>query len=358
MKWFMVVSLVVVALLGCGSDGATGARGEQGEPGEQGEVGERGEPGDVGEQGEPGVPGPAGADGSLRVYGDGSAGELVVPADTVLDWVGANTQFTSIVVSGTLHVPCGTVLRADTVVIESDGLLYIDVCAMGAIIDNAAHPGVAPKGPGNGSFGQGTTSLSGGIGGYRVAESAAPTLLRSGLHGGGGGGGHGTFGGAGGGWLTVVARSSIDVQGEIDALGELASGGSQGGGGGAGGIIVLASAGSISVTGTMRADGGAGSGSSAIYGASAGGGGGGGIIHLLAPSVQSAGSLSVLGGAAGVTIENPNNVFGRHAGGGGGACGGDGGFGGTISSGNIALPAQPGSPGYLITTIVDPTSLL
>ena len=58
----------------------------------------------------------------------------------------------------------------------------------------------------------------------------------------------------------------------------------------------------------------------------AGGGGGGGIVHLLAPSGADTGTITVDGGAAGVTIGSLPPAGLRAGGGAGRSCGGAGGL--------------------------------
>ena len=104
-----IAALLSSSLIACSSE--PGPQGPPGVEGEKGEPGEPGEPGE-GELGAPGPPGPAGADGSLRIYGDGSAGELFIAADEALDLTSVNTQYSSIVVEGVLNMASGTILRA------------------------------------------------------------------------------------------------------------------------------------------------------------------------------------------------------------------------------------------------------
>ena len=56
MKWLMI-SLALLMLIGCGKEGPMGPQGPPGQPGEQGEPGERGVQGARGVQGEKGEPG-------------------------------------------------------------------------------------------------------------------------------------------------------------------------------------------------------------------------------------------------------------------------------------------------------------
>src|SRR5687767_14022841 len=88
-----------------------------------------------GPEGPEGPSGPQGAPGELRVYGDGSAGSLVVDqpytllAEVVDD---GNTQFTDVTIAagGELIVPSGLVLRA-TGTITVAGTLTVEQGAGG-----------------------------------------------------------------------------------------------------------------------------------------------------------------------------------------------------------------------------------
>lgn len=164
-----------------------------------------------------------------------------------------------------------------------------------------------------------------------------------------------SHGGPGGGAIWVEANRAISVSGTITAIGGNGSGPntptgeyiSGGGGGGSGGAIMLTSLASITIasTGILSVAGGNGSnGSRAIitnsrgYGGS---GGGGGWVWLTAPTVTTTGSTIILGGGTpGTTASNGSASF-TEAGGYGGCFGGDGGY--TSGDGGT------GSPGQLIT---------
>ena len=79
-----------------------------------------------------------------------------------------------------------------------------------------------------------------------------------------------------------------------------------GGGGGGGGALRIAAASTLTVTGSIRANGGVGG--NALQGASGGGGGSGGVIHLFTVSTLNvSGTVSAAGGAGGTTAGCPNN---------------------------------------------------
>src|SRR5262249_52424103 len=89
--------------------------GPQGPPGHDGQDGHDGQNGANGQNGQDGQNGQPGADGSLRIYGDGSLGDVQVSANQTLADIATNgnTQFRNLVITslGTLTVPSGTVLH-------------------------------------------------------------------------------------------------------------------------------------------------------------------------------------------------------------------------------------------------------
>ncbi len=337
-----------------GATGATGATGPQGIPGNQGP------PGATGSQGNQGV---AGADGSLRIYGDGSAGALVVSSNQSL--TSANLQFSSVVIQSgqTLTVESGTIIRCSGS-FENAGNIVVNTFAGGAraatnigssVISapyRQANAGSARSSAINGFLGTAADDLAGGLGANGLNAGQANMLLRPGPNGGGGGGAGFSDGGAGGGTLTILAFGEIINSGSITANGQ--AGGSDGGGGGGGGIIILASADSISNSGDLNAEGANGGARSSVSGP--GGGGGGGIIHLLAPNFVNTGSISVTGGSGSSGGAGVNSSP-RAGGGGGGAMGGSGGQGGEVFFNDTAAAGIDGAVGQILQTSVDPTGL-
>jgi hypothetical protein len=314
-----------------------------------------------------------GVDGSLRIYGDGSAGVLHVTSFTEFINSGdPHQQFTDVTIDAgvTLWVPSGMVLRCNGS-FHNRGTITVFTHGSGTNTDNFGGPtltivsrgapaaGHVARVASNGEFGPKTTSLIGGQGGDSYNYGAARALLKPGVMGGGPGGGAAVSsdGGNGGGAFTILAASSLVNEGSISANG---ADGSSGTGGGGGGIIILASKTSISNTGTISATGGNGGESGPR--AAAGGGGSGGIVHLLAPSVT-AGTITLTGGAAGSTAIAVGQTFDlRSGGGGGGACGGSGGVGSDVrastdSPANFQPGASAGSVGVSFTTLTDPTAL-
>ena len=149
-----------------------------------------------------------------------------------------------------------------------------------------AQTGNVPGAPGPGGFG-------GGMGNYPPEPGLGP--------GGGLPGAAGTYGGAGGGYGTAGGAGS-GVAGPVygeDRILPLIGGSGGGGygtsvsnvsaGGGGAGAVLIASSDTISVTGTMTANGG--------VGYSSAGGGSGGAIKLMANTVTVTGTMSAVGGS-------------------------------------------------------------
>lgn len=321
-----------------------------------------------------GATGPAGPSGSLRIFGDGSAGAKVVATSTTL--VDTNLQYTDFTVDTgvTLTVESGTIIRC-TGTFTNNGTINVITSVFGGIFDSGAgfngaglqafseaHPALSIRTAESGEVNPvNTTFTAGGRRGRGLTVFQAHQLFEPGVFGGGGGAGNAllnAFGGRGGGTIVVLAQKSVvnSFNAAISANGGFAQ--IDGTGGGAGGVIVLASPGSITNNGALNANGGAGGPSDAFT--APGGGGSGGIIHLVTPSVLATGTLSVTGGAAGTIGVNVQNAP-RSGGGGGGSLGSveTGGFGGSIPPGaNVAPnPAEAGGIGQAIVTLEDPTSL-
>jgi hypothetical protein len=351
-----------------------------------------------------GATGATGVDGQLRVYGNGSAGAKTVSADEHLGSALAvhealNLQYTDFTVDSgkTLTVPSGTVIRC-TGTFTNNGTIVVNAGTYGAnargLFTNndyeearaPAHPGISGRGAGDGSWTNlpsGSGDVLGGAGGLGLDSVQAAFLLKPGSFGGGAGAAGGpsvltlsafppvvldvNWGSSGGGSFVVVAKNGIVNKGAISANGSTGFGG---GGGGGGGVVILASQTSVSaaVGSAIEAKGGAGQNAVGFHIADlsvgdvgavgAGGGGGGGIVHLIAPTVSSNGTITVTGGAKGSTSGVTAGSAMRFGGGGGGACGGTGGQGGSISAAGAALEASAGNDGVYFVNQVDPTSLL
>lgn len=339
--------------------------------GSRGERGEKGERGDKGDQGLQGESGPTGQDGSLRIYGDGSAGDLSISGTVTWDIEGPiNTQFKNFTNEGTLTVPSGTVIRCQGT-FTNRGTLTVTTAGMGGVVSMTGNNaimlsppslGLSRRLPLTGEIRGAGSSVWGGFGGIGLSPSLAKNLLHPGIWGGGGGSGSiNGVGDQGGGSLVVLARQDIINTGTINANAGNAAGNGSGGGGG--GIIILASPTLVNNNeGILNANGGKGGDAFGMAGNGSGngGGGGGGIIHLLGQSVvTTTGSISVAGGKSGrIDTKLTEAIIG--GGSGGGACGGNGARGGAVlmdgTLNNMAL--GDGEPGIVIKTSgIDPTAL-
>jgi hypothetical protein len=292
------------------------------------------------------------------LYGDGSAGNLTVNANTTVNLTdgfaslqnGGNLQFHNVQINGTLVVPSGFILRATG---------SVTIGAGGSIIVNPESANFGDY-PGRGIARAGVSKYKGGI---ALNGGQIPFLAKTSLSGGSPGAklvdNAALSGGDGGGSLAIYAYGNILNQGIIEANGKSGSvvGGNSlpGVGGGAGGFVVLVATGTITQNenGVIKANGGnggnaAGGSTNSIYGG--GGGGGGGVVLMISPtspSISNLANVQVNGGSAGT---NAGTIGTLNPGGGGGASGGNGGDG-TKPPLLSPIPAQPGSNGQFQTIV-------
>jgi hypothetical protein len=146
--------------------------------------------------------------------------------------------------------------------------------------------GFGTTGGGGGYGGQGASSVAGAAGGdgYAYADNPNVYIFRGGS---GGGNGSTTVGGSGGGVISLTVARNLSLQGTMTANGTRSL--STGGGGGSGGAIVL-TVGTLSGSGIISANGGAGNGF--------GGGGGGGRIMIRCTTNSFTGPITAFGGAS------------------------------------------------------------
>jgi hypothetical protein len=241
-------------------------------------------------------------------WGNGSAGDRVIEADTTLD--DANLQYESFTVNAgvTLTIPSGAAVRCRGTFTN-----------LGTIVVQTAAP---PSDPGL-SLDTWSPPTRGALSAFQARRLLSPTVR-------GGAGGRGSNAGQGGGVLFVLAGGGVVNDGTIRADGGAAT--LWTGGGGGGGLVVLATPGRVTGGGLVEARGGAGSSDTLDYS----GGGGGGIVHVLAP-----------GGAGDLVVDVSPGADGL-----GTYCSGYGGsLGGTGSMGHGA------TAGHALVTEADPTDL-
>ena len=361
----LLLALVLLPANGCATLGSLFSVGSLFSlvPGPQGPPGMDGMNGTNGTNGTNGM---NGADGSLRIYGDGSLGDITVTNSTDLLALvpSRNFQFRNLTIAanGSLIVPSGAVIRCSET-FTNNGIINVDFAESDRNSQIVPGAGISHQVASNGEFATAAPAEA-GQGGDGVSEAEATFILTSDPRGGGAGAGPGRMvlfnsGNLGGGRFIVLARNSITNSGPIDAG---AKDGTSGAGGGGGGILILASAGSVTntSTGQLIAHGGNGGDAEAGNNVAGGGGGGGGIVHLLAPTITNMGSVDVLHGGGGNGTSGTPGICG--GGGGGGASGGNGGPGGPVlltQNPNIVELhiGNDGDDGYFIQTIGDPTSL-
>jgi hypothetical protein len=173
-------------------------------------------------------------------------------------------------------------------------------------------------GPGGFDGGSGATAVVTSVGGAGLGPGGG--LGSTGAGGGAGGGGStvagdagkGAGGGAGG--VTYGTPSLLPLVGGSGGGGGGAVPQNTGaGGGGGGGALLIASSGTLTLTGQIQAQGGAGGGLLPGGGATAGGGGSGGSVRLIATTLAGTGIVNLAGGNGG--------EFSSSFGGGGGSPG-------------------------------------
>jgi hypothetical protein len=192
----------------------------------------------------------------------------------------------------TITIPAGVTVQLVTGTLASGPVVWLATGAVdiegtldlsGATGHPPTNPAIqtlrVPAAPGPGGY-------TGGVGGNGGTLATEPGL-------GPGGGAAGGFNGCGGGGAFTGNSFLVPLFGGSGGGGQ-GGAGFGGGGGGGGGAILIASSSSITVNGTISANGGtAGSQGGALNG---GGSGAGGAIRLAAPLLRGNGQLSVRGG--------------------------------------------------------------
>lgn len=178
-------------------------------------------------------------------------------------------------------------------------------------INGANGVSISPGRGGCGGFDGGLgSSLLNSSGGRGMGPGGGnPGSMYVNVGGGAGGGGFGTSGsnGSGGGYCSPCVGTGGGTYGNSSILPLIGGSGGGGGGcgasgmggagGGGGGAILIASSGTIAVSGSITANGGTGTSNS--YPSGSGGGGSGGTIKLMANTITGEGSISARNGAGG-----------------------------------------------------------
>jgi len=241
----------------------------------------------------------SGSNGSDLAFSPTSSVTVTVPVSGVFNYTTVNIPagVTVTYQRNTANTPL-TILASGNVTIAGT----IDVSGIngggGAITGTILAPNGGRGGPGGFDGGNGANGVISNNGGM-------------GLGPGGGGGGVGAQNGAGGGFANAGGSSGTSVGGVAYGNANLLPmiGGSGGGGGGisgfgssapgggaGGGAVTIASSGTITLTGAIRAHGGNGASGTNAIGAS--GGGSGGAIRLMATTIAgSGGTVDVAAGA-------------------------------------------------------------
>jgi hypothetical protein len=313
----------------------------------QGPAGSNGLDGANGTNGTNGSNGSDGQDGMDAAWGDGSAGAKVISANETFD--DDNVQFTDFTVNSgvTVTVPSGTIIRC-TGTATINGTINVDPAgssgqpnSLGS--NKPASQGLSSQSSGDGEVGSNGANRQGGYAATALDSTIGRSIIRPSVFSGGAGGG-GLSGtsttGEGGGGFAIYCKDGINISG----TGTIAADGGYGGncqGGGAGGVIVLASLGTVTHTGIVRASGATG-GFTSIFCAN-GGGGGGGLIHILAQTITGNNANLVVTGGSGISAQAAGTVTQATRSGGG--AGGQGGIAYTDGSTSVS---QAGSAGLVI----------
>lgn len=261
----------------------------------------------------------SGSTGALGAFSPTASTEVQLPEDGILNYTTVNIQL-GVTVTFKKNTSNTPVYMLATGNVTITGAISVNATAA-----NTITPGKGGPGGFDGGIGA-TPSACGGIG---IGPGGGKTGAYSTTYGGSGGGGGG-FGAAGSigatdAWGQVVGGNGGTTYGNVSILalvggsgggcgcgGGNSGGGTGGGGGGGGGAILIASSGTINLSGSITANGG--NGGAAGYGSGKGGGGSGGAIKLMANVINGDGTLSVSGGSGSSASGGGNSVPGGNGG--------------------------------------------
>lgn len=251
------------------------------------------------------VSGSTGADGAFNPT---VSVAVQIPESGVLNY-GTVTIPTGVTVTfkkNTQNTPVTILATGDVTV---NGAIDVSGAAGNYIIPGAAGPGGFDGGQGGAAYSVGKRGE--GSGGGSGGNPRTDQNYSAGSGGGGGFASYGNAGATGGGGGTAgaggAAGSAYGNERVLPVIGGSGGGGAGGtnvfvggAGGGGGGAIVIASSGSITINGTVSANGGSGASPSAGQSYYSGGGGGsGGSIRLIANTIAGNGAISASGGSGG-----------------------------------------------------------
>lgn len=263
------------------------------------------------------VSGSTGADGAFAPTVNT---EVVLPPSGILNYTTVNipTGVTVTFKKNATNTPVVMLASGNVTITGNIYLMGGNATAVGAagdgVLGDDGIPGVGGPGGYDGGRGGGGTltasvSSAGGAGkgpggGKAPPLGGAGTSWGASINGSGGGFGasgiSGAYGGQGvAGGVTYGSSQLLPLIGGSGGGGGNGSLYSGGGGGGGGGAILIASSGTVNITGTVYAHGGIGGAVNGVGGGGSGGGGSGGAIRIVATTITGNGSLNANGQGAG-----------------------------------------------------------
>lgn len=248
--------------------------------------------------------------------------QVVLPPSGILNYTTVNipTGVTVTFTKNATNTPVVMLASGNVTIAGNIYLIGTDGKATGAagdgVLGDDGIPGVgAPGGYDGGQGGVGTLVSTATAGG---GSGLGPGGGKGGVKGcnyygnpclGAGGGGFGTAGAAS--WNSYAAGGVVYGSSQLlPLIGGSGGGGGAGntytgaGGGGGGGAILIASSGTVNITGLIYAYGGVGGSVAGIGGGGSGGGGSGGAIRIVATTISGNGALNANGQGAGTDSSN------------------------------------------------------
>ena len=268
--------------------------------------------------------GSTGVDGAFAPTADTV---VQLPANGVLNYTTVNIP------TGVTVTFKGNAANTPVYILATGDVTIAGALSVSGLAGNALAPGWGGPGGFDGGVG-GTQNACGGPGiGPGGGKAGVKVAASMSVGAGGGGGGYGAAGSNGGTWdggysTGGLGGSAYGNSAIIPMVGGSGGGGAcaqdsntlSGGGGGGGGALIIATPGTLNITGSVTANGGTG----ANYtggNSGGGGGGGGGAIRLMADVIKGEGTISANGGSGGLGTLSCPWYCGYYANGGGGGAG-------------------------------------